>query len=166
MDNIEIIRASGELAESYCAAVDKVARERKYLAAVEGFPVESTIGFVKMIEDNGLAQFYAVENGEVIGWCDILPKSFEGLKHVGNLGMGVVEDRRGQGIGSKLFEHTLSYAQANNGIEKIELEVFESNKVAIELYEKYGFTYEGRREKSRKLDGEYDNIVLMGKQLA
>ena len=77
MDNIEIIRASSELAESYCAAVDKVARERKYLAAVEGFPVDSTIGFVMMIEDNGLAQFYAVENGEVIGWCDILPKSFK-----------------------------------------------------------------------------------------
>lgn len=165
LNNIKIIRATVEYADSYCKAVEKVAKERKFLAAVEGFPLDSTIGFVKMIEEKGLAQFYAIEKGIVIGWCDILPKSFEGLKHVGNLGMGVIEEYRGQGIGSKLLDHTIRFAQFNNGIEKIELEVFESNTDAIRLYEKYGFSHEGRRVKSRKLDGEYDNIVLMGKQL-
>lgn len=160
-----IKRATVEYAESYCKAVKKVSRERRYLASIEGFPLESTIEFVKRIEENGLAQFYAIKEGEVIGWCDILPNIFEGLKHVGNLGMGVINGYRGQGIGFKLLNYTINYAKSNNGIEKVELEVFESNKDAIRLYEKFGFIHEGRKVKSRKLDGEYDNIILMGKQL-
>lgn len=161
----EIKRASKEFAESYCNTVDKVARERKYLASVEGFPLESTIGFVGMIEENNLSQFYAIRDDEVIGWCDILPKSFEGLKHVGTLGMGVSEEYRGNGIGRKLLETAIEHARVNNGISKVELEVFGSNKSAIRLYEKFGFKYEGRRENSRYLDGQYDSIVLMGKMI-
>ena len=165
MDTITYIKASEQFAESYCSAVDTVAKERKYLASVDGFPLDSTIGFVKMIEANNLAQFYAIENDQVIGWCDILPKSFEGLRHVGVLGMGVLGNYRGQGIGRTLLEMTLDHAKNINGLEKVELEVFESNLPAIKLYAHLGFKIEGVREKSRKLDGRYDNIVLMGKYL-
>ena len=165
MENIEIKRATIDYAESYCNTVDKVARERKYLASTEGFPLESTIGFVKMIEDNNLAQFYAIKDDQVIGWCDILPKRFEGLRHVGNLGMGILDEYRGCGIGSKLLEYAVQHAQTFNGVEKIELEVFGSNTAAIKLYEKYEFIFEGKRENARKLDGDYDSVVLMGKQL-
>jgi len=28
-----------------------------------------------------LAQFYAIKDGSVIGWCDILPNRFEGENH-------------------------------------------------------------------------------------
>ena len=39
--------ASEKYAESFGAAVDAVARERKYLAATTGFPPESTLEFVR-----------------------------------------------------------------------------------------------------------------------
>ncbi len=51
----------------------------------------------------------------------------------------------------------------NDYLEKVELEVFESNLPAVRFYKKMGFRVEGRRVKSRKLDGVYDNIILMGK---
>lgn len=161
--NIQFVPANIDLAVSYNQTVDSIARERKYLAALTGFPVESSKGFIQMIVQNNFAQYYAVVENQVIGWCDIIPKSFEGLSHVGNLGMGLLPEYRGQGIGAQLFEMTQNHAKVFNHIEKLELEVFESNIHAIKLYEKLGFVFEGRRVKARKLDGVYDNILLMGK---
>ncbi len=163
MEKIMIAQAKMQYVESYGKAVDRVARERKYLASTKGFPLESTRSFVEMIEQNNLAQFYAIIDEEVVGWCDIIPKSFEGLTHIGDLGMGVLAEYRGTGLGSRLLEKAIEHARTFNDIEKIELEVFESNIHAVNLYKKFGFIQEGKRENSRKLDGEYDNIVLMGK---
>ncbi len=163
-DGIIIKKMSSEYIGSYGRCVDSVARERKYLAAVEGFPPERTKEFVKKILDFDLPQYIAVRGDEVIGWCDILPKEFEGLSHAGRLGMGIKKEYRGRGIGSSLIGKTIEHAK-RNGLEKIELEVFESNKDAIRLYKKYGFFKEGRLKKSRKIDGRYDNVILMGKFL-
>jgi ribosomal protein S18 acetylase RimI-like enzyme len=157
-----IQKTTTEFAESYCKAVDTVAHERKYLGSTNGFPLESTIEFVKFIVSQNLSQYFAVENGEVVGWCDIIPKSYEGLTHVGVLGMGVLKACRGKGLGTQLLEKAIEHAKLN-GIEKVELDVFETNTGAIALYEKMGFTMEGKRVKGRKLDGLYDNIVMMGK---
>ncbi|MBP1638919.1 MAG: ywnH [Bacteroidetes bacterium] len=156
---------SSVFAESYCQAVDAVARERKYLGSTEGFPLESTVAFVQMIEAKNLAQYYAIENNRVVGWCDIIPKHYEGLNHVGVLGMGLLPDYRGKGLGRVLLTKTIGHACDINHLEKVELEVFESNITAISLYCKLGFTLEGKREHGRKLDGVYDNILLMSRFL-
>jgi len=50
-------------------------------------------------------------------------------------------------------------------IEKIELQVYASNRPARALYRKFGFAQEGRRIRARKLDGKYDDGILMGKLL-
>jgi ribosomal protein S18 acetylase RimI-like enzyme len=165
MNAIRYVRASEEYIASYCRAVDTVARERKYLAATAGFPEESTAAFVRDIERNDLAQYYALDSDAVVGWCDILPKSFEGMGHVGVLGMGVLAPCRGKGIGGNLLRRALRHAGEVNGLEKAELEVFRSNAVALGMYERAGFVVEGERIDARKLDGRYDNIVLMGKKL-
>jgi ribosomal protein S18 acetylase RimI-like enzyme len=152
---------SSEFAESYCKAVDTVARERKYLGSTTGFSFEKTIEFVEFVVSQNLSQYFAIENGEVVGWCDIIPKSYEGLTHVGVLGMGVLKDFRGKGFGTQLLGKAIEHAKLN-GIEKVELDVYESNVGAIALYERFGFLLEGKRIKSRKLDGHYDHILEMG----
>ena len=43
----------------------------------------------------------------------------------------------------------------------IELEVFASNTAAIALYRALGFVTEGTKRRARKLDGEYDDNVVM-----
>lgn len=163
MNDIILVHASLEYAEFFCKAVDFVARERKYLAALEGFPLESTKKFVGFITANNLAQFYALLDGDVIGWCDILPKGYEGMRHVGVLGMGLLPEYRGKGLGGQLLEKTIEHAHRVNGIEKVELEVYGSNSSAISFYKKYGFEVEGKRLKARKLDDIYDDMILMGK---
>jgi ribosomal protein S18 acetylase RimI-like enzyme len=141
---------------------DIVARERKYLATVSGYPLEGTKSFVSFIIDNNFAQYVLISNQEVIGWCDIIPMSIPEFSHIGVLGMGLLREYRGKGLGRELLMKAIEHAKIKNKIEKIELHVFESNTNAIKLYKKIGFTEEGIKSKARKIDGYYDNEVLMG----
>jgi ribosomal protein S18 acetylase RimI-like enzyme len=162
---MEFLRASERYAESYSKAVDAVARERRYLAAIEGFPLASSLGLVRKVEREDLAQYFAVEGDQVVGWRDLIPLGFDGLRHIGMLGMGVLSAYRGLGLGRRLLELALAHAKEKNGVEKAELEVFRSNEGAVRFYERNGFGVEGARPRHRKLDGAYDDIILMGKFL-
>ena len=110
--------------------------------------------------ENNVPQFVALKGDEVIGWCDISPRRGEGFTHCGRLGMGVLKDYRRQGIGTKLMERAIIRA-IELGLERIELEVYSSNTPAINLYEKRGFNHEGAKRRARKLDGVYDDIIVM-----
>lgn len=163
--DITIEKASLKYAASSCRAVTSVARERKYLATLKGFGLEATKKFVGMVEANDYAQFYALDGGRVVGWCDIVPKTQEGFSHVGVLGMGVLKAYRGKGLGKALMARALRHAKEVNSLEIVELDVFESNSNAFKLYESFGFLVEGRKIKGRKIDGVYDNVIIMAKEL-
>jgi RimJ/RimL family protein N-acetyltransferase len=108
----------------------------------------------------GVPQFVALQDGDVIGWCDIRPMPYEGFTHCGVLGMGVRKDFRRRGVGQRLIAATIQRAR-EDGLERIELDVLASNKAAIKLYEKVGFVTEGLKRKTRKIDGTYDDLVVM-----
>jgi len=144
----------------YHQAVDMVAREKKYLARIQGPPLESAQAFAKENIQNGNAHIVAIANGIVVGWCDIVPMKKDTFSHCGVLGMGVVADFRGQGIGQKLIKAALQRAK-ENGLEKVELEVFHTNTNAISLYEKMGFVVEGRKRREAKLEGQYLDCIEM-----
>lgn len=163
--DITIEKASLKHAASFCRAAASVARERKYLATLKGFGLEATKKFVGMIEANDYAQFYALYGGRVVGWCDIIPKTQEGFRHVGVLGMGVLKSYRGKGLGKALMARVLRHAKEVNSLEIVELDVFESNSNALKLYESFGFLVEGRKIMGRKIDGVYDNVIIMAKKL-
>lgn len=141
-------------------ALDSVARERRYLLFLEAPSLEQVESFVRSNIIENVAEFVALDSGEVVGWCDVLPNTKTGLTHTGVLGMGVVADYRRRGIGHRLLEATVARALAN-GLTRIELEVFSSNRAAIALYEKFGFEHEGRKRKARYVDGLWDDIIIM-----
>jgi RimJ/RimL family protein N-acetyltransferase len=146
--------------EGFHKCLDIVARERIYLAFIKAPPVESTRAFVISNINNNVPQFVAIIMDKVIGWCDIIPNKLEGFEHCGELGMGVHPKYRGKGIGKELVKKTLHKAK-EVGIERIELEVFESNIPAINLYQIFGFVKEGKKTRARKIDGKYDNVIEM-----
>jgi len=49
----------------------------------------------------------------------------------------------------------------DEGLTRVELEVFASNTAAISLYTKCGFEREGVKRRARYIDGKYDDIILM-----
>jgi RimJ/RimL family protein N-acetyltransferase len=148
-------------APSLCVCVDVVARERRYLANVCGFTVEQTRSFLTSLAASGGVQILALDEEKVVGWCDVAPLPFEGLRHVGRLGMGLLPSYRGQGLGRRLLRELLNRVLAD-GLLRVELEVFASNTAAIRLYEQEHFVIEGRKRCARILDGVEDDVIVMG----
>ena len=149
--------------------VDIVARERRYLTLLQGPPLGAAIAFVTSIRaDDGVHVVVLDESDgddeRVVGWCDIVRFPLEGFRHGGRLGMGLLPEVRGRGLGRRLLAHALAAAH-DKGFERIELEVFASNARAHALYLATGFAEEGRRRGARKLDGRYEDNVLMARWL-
>jgi len=159
-DLCRIERASAKYVQGLCAAVDAVARERRYLASVQGFPLEQARQFAKAIVNDGGVQFVVLDHDTVVGWCDVRRSGFEGFRHVGILGIGVLAEYRGKGIGPGLLTHTIEAASAV-GVTRIELEVYASNTRAVHLFEQAGFVTEGVKRRARLLDGREDDVVCM-----
>jgi ribosomal protein S18 acetylase RimI-like enzyme len=150
--------------ESFHACLDAVARERAYLGFIEGPSLETVRFFVMKNISLDVPQFVAVRAGEVVGWCDVSPETLPGFTHCGRLGMGIRKEFRGRGLGRKLLEAALKKAQAKE-LERVELDVYASNRAAIGLYTSSGFVAEGIRKRGRKLDGRYDDVIFMVKFL-
>ena len=160
-DHIRVVPTTEAHIEGLQRCVDVVARERRWLGFVEGPPIVQTRAFVRMILAGAGVQFVALNDAdEVVGWCDILRFDQEAFRHGWRLGMGLLPEVRGRGVGRRLAEAAIAAAK-EQGAERIELEVFASNTRAIALYEKLGFVLEGVKRRARKLDDEYDDIVQM-----
>jgi RimJ/RimL family protein N-acetyltransferase len=138
-----------------------VMRERAFLAFVEGFPIDEAATFVARNVRLGNPQHVADDAGRVVGWCDIRRETMPVHAHVGHLGMGLLQEYRGRGIGERLIRASIDAARAA-GFERIELNVYARNERAAALYRKVGFALEGTRKRGKKLDGEYDDVQMMG----
>ena len=160
MNQIVIRAIAGEDAEGFHSCLDAVARERKFLGFVEAPPLEETRQWLLEGMEKGELRFIAVDGPQVVGWCDIEIRGQEGFTHSGRLGMGVVRPYRGKGIGTALVGRALEEAR-DRRLERVELEVYGSNPVAVGLYERFGFQVEGRKRRARKIDARYDDIVVM-----
>ena len=140
--NFEIVAITEDHIPGFWSAVDSVARERKYLAFLEGPPINTTKDFVLQNINGNWPHLIAVSDGKIIGWCDISPRDRPVFAHIGSLGIGVLPPCRGQGIGKALMDAALQKAKLK-GLTRIELTVREKNISAIALYEKMGFEKEG-----------------------
>ena len=148
--------------DGYRACLGEVARERKFLCFVDAPPPAQSRSFVASAIAKKSPFMVAVAGRRVVGWCDIYPSAFEGFRHKGTLGMGIIQEYRGQGIGQRLMKAALA-AGRRYGFKRVELDVFASNKPAIKLYKKLGFATEGRKRNARKIDGRYDDIFVMAR---
>ena len=158
--SVEIVPIERRHIAGFRDVLDGVARERRWLAYLEAPPPDRVRSFVLNGLRNGMTQFVAVDEGRVVGWCDVNPKTHETLRHSGVLGMGVAASHRGQGIGSALLRATLEAASAR-GITRIELILRADNAAAIRLYERNGFELEGRLRGYMIVDGiSYDALAM------
>jgi ribosomal protein S18 acetylase RimI-like enzyme len=100
----------------------------------------------------------AVAGQELVGSLHVEVSRFG----FGELGMAVVREWRGRGVGSALLEAAIDWSR-ERGLHKLSLSVFPHNEGAIALYRKYGFDEEGRRVKHyRRASGELWDAVEMG----
>lgn len=145
------------------AALDAVAREATFLRGNQAPPYDAVASFVLGNIESRNPQFVAVTpEGQVIGWCDIVRGRGAHERHLGELGMGVVAEWRGRGVGKKLLVETVAAADAE-GFLRIELSVRSDNSRALSLYRDFGFAEEGRKLKARLKSPAPVDVIMMAR---
>jgi len=110
---------------------------------------------------DSLAQGHHVQvledSREVVGftvWMQALPDEAELLNIV------VAPGRQGHGLGRQLLQAVLAEA-GQNGVQRLLLEVRESNGAARQLYLRNGFVENGMRKNYYRTAGGRENAILM-----
>jgi L-amino acid N-acyltransferase YncA len=136
----------------------EVAQERTGIAAEPPVDVDERAARFARSADQSVV---AVAGGHVIGTLQV-EVSAHGF---GELGMLVVRDWRGRGVGRALLQAAIDWARGQR-LHKLCLEVFADNEAAIALYRSCGFVEEGRRIRQyRRANGELWDSIVMGRAL-
>jgi RimJ/RimL family protein N-acetyltransferase len=149
-----------EDAESHRACLDAVAREKLWLAMTAAPPLDGVLAFIRPKIESGEPMLVAFDEDHVVGWCDLTASSWPTLKHIGVLGMGLLPDYRGRGLGETLLRRIVE-AGWRYGFTRIELAVYVHNERARRLYERVGFAVEGVKRRSARIDGRYYDSTMM-----
>lgn len=105
----------------------------------------------------------ALEGERIIGSLGIDTPSSGRLSHRGEMGISVLKECWGQGVGSALLEAMLSWIHNHpTGLRKIDLTVREDNERAIALYKKFGFQEEGKVKRLVFIDNTFYDGATMG----
>jgi RimJ/RimL family protein N-acetyltransferase len=107
----------------------------------------------------------AIVDNKIIGNLTFVSSPRKRLMHRGDLGIAVLKDFWGEGIGTFLMDNFFRWANQNGITKKVELQVREDNTRAINLYLKYGFKIEGRISRGMYVDGRYYDLYCMGKTI-
>lgn len=104
-------------------------------------------------------------DGIVAGSCEVTKDTYDVSRHVGTLGIGLVKNARGIGVGTNLIKTALSEAKKKLGIKMVKLYVFDSNNKGKSLYEEIGFKEAGRIPRGVFHNKKYKDDIIMVKKL-
>lgn len=155
-----VVPIAEEHIEGFRTGLDSVARERRYLLFLEAPQPEDVGKFLRHSIRKGYPQYVALVGERVVGWCDVLPIDRPTRAHNGVLGIGVLAEFRGRGVGTALLRETLQRAGAF-GFTRIELSYRAGNARVAPLYERFGFVHEGVQRKAVRVDGAYEDLMCM-----
>lgn len=142
----------------------QVADERRYIVA-EDVAKQLAGDSALMREDLENQRFFVgTVDDEVVAWCGVEQPSLEKLAHNAELTLGVLEEYRGSGIGSRLMERGLSWAE-ESGFHKVYNSVPATNSDGIQFLENHGWNTEAIRRDHYRIEGEFVDEVMMAVQL-
>ena len=125
--------------------------------------VASRVEHMQKIEP-GTCRLVAVADGGVVGCAGL---HLTGLSmrrsHVRMLGIGIAEEWQGKGLGRRLVQRLVDWADNWAGVLRIELTVHADNDRAVALYRSFGFEEEGRHRAYAIRDGRYIDAFFMAR---
>jgi ribosomal protein S18 acetylase RimI-like enzyme len=105
----------------------------------------------------------AVVKNRIVGFSRCEGHTLTRFAHKVEFGVCVLQEYWGYGMGKNLLAESIAWADAN-GIQKITLNVLETNDKAVTLYQKLGFEIEGILKNDKILsDGNFYNTIVMGR---
>jgi ribosomal protein S18 acetylase RimI-like enzyme len=160
--SITLRRAMADDAASIVAIWQAIAAERIYSAIDCPFTIEEERAYLQSLSEREGCFLAETTERQGVGFqsLDLWARHIGSMSHVGQLGTFVLREWRGRGIGRQLAQHTLAFARSA-GYEKTVIFVRASNAGAQRFYASLGFKACGRFAHQVKIDGEYDDEVLM-----
>lgn len=126
---------------------------------------EPLINFINTLNNTPKSGFFvAQDNEDILGYLLLKAENLSRTSHRAMIAIGVHSNSRGKGVGSKLFEHIITWAKQMQ-LHRLELTVIETNEHAIKLYKNMGFEIEGTKRDSLLIDEQYVNELYMAKIL-
>ncbi len=137
-----------------------------------GYPEERTLTdeqealFLKRSNESSKDLMIVCEvDGRIAGNCSIMFNSRIKTRHRASVGIALLKEFWGLGIGTLMFEELIRIAR-ERGIMQMELEVVEGNERAIALYQKMGFRTVAEKPNAIRLkDGTLLKEFIMIKEL-
>lgn len=151
-------------ARAVIAAIEQIREETEFLTLDEGRDTYAPQKQCELIQTyrqspNSIMLVAEVDD-QIIGLANLAEFPGNRQKHIAELGIGMVEEYWGYGIGTIILQSLLEFAQ-NSGLEMITLEVVDQNQRAIALYERFGFKTVGHLNKRLKVGDSYFNSLMM-----
>jgi RimJ/RimL family protein N-acetyltransferase len=100
-------------------------------------------------------------DGKIIATAGAGSFEYKRYAHHAELGLSILKDYWGQGLGRKLMELLIEWGRAR-GLRKMYLKTFDGNDRAISLYDSLGFMTEARlKDDFLKNGGTYGDTIIM-----
>jgi len=110
---------------------------------------------------SGNSVVIVAESGdELVGYVELAGGAFRRNRITAHLVIGVLAEASGQGLGAGLLAEAKRWAAAH-GVHRLELTVMAHNQRAAGLYERMGFSVEGRRVQCLVIDGRFVDELYM-----
>ncbi len=145
----------------------KIDGETENLDREPGEAILTPEDFEKIIYEDSMREktiFLVAEvEGKIVGYSRCVGNELSRFRHKAEFGICIIKKYWGYGIGKVLLKNILMWADTV-GVEKISLNVIQTNTKAIQLYKRYGFVEEGLLLNDRiHKDGNYYNTVVMSR---
>lgn len=160
-----------EDAEALIEVLTLTAQETKFLRRSLADCVKYTPEYEREFLKNALENEYHAllacsVDGVLVGNCGIEFQSMLKVRHRATVGLAILKDYWGLGIGTKMFEAMENIARSRGYVERLELSFMNGNSRALALYEKVGFILESVKRESFKIsENEYLDEYFMYKYL-
>ena len=122
---------------------------------------EAQISWFNNLKKQKTNLYFIIEKkrGAMVGSAYI--RDIEKINKSCGIGANVLRNKRGNGYGAKIYDILINYIFNFLNMNRIWLQVLDSNQPAINLYKKKGFKIEGRLNEAVFRDGKYMDLISM-----
>lgn len=148
---------------------------REYLADSDYIPklaseftasVEDTRRWItSFIDADNSTLLVAEYDGKIIGNIDLTGSTRVIMRHTAVIGMGMLKQWRGKGLGTALMKAAIAWAESHEIIETLWLQVYHDNVAGTKLYTKMGFEKTGLIKDFFKHEGKYHDVITMSRKV-
>ncbi|MBL1227792.1 GNAT family N-acetyltransferase [Enterococcus sp. BWB1-3] len=163
---ITVREAVPDDAEQLVDVLGRVGRETAFLVMDGNGPAVTVEEMAHNLEDlyespNNILMV-ALLGDQIVGTASVSASDKKRVEHIGEIGISILKDYWGFGLGSLMMEELIIWAKEGGIIRRLELTVQHRNIRAVQLYEKKGFITETIMPRGAKTDdGEFLDVHLM-----